>query len=172
MINESKEEVEYLMSKFYEYRILASEAGANGSDDEYKKFSEQAMEYYERAIAEMDADAADMTDHLSDEDKALPNKPLDEEFKRFQKLAGINEGIDAASLVGKYIDLSQNVGMSGYFPKTAQDVIDIMPKFQTPGFGIKVYDTDPGKANWGSGIYFVQPDGTLKYVRDNYDTSG
>ena len=94
------------------------------------------------------------------------------DLNRWNKLAGINEGMDVASLVGKYIDLSQNVGMSGYFPKTAQDVIDIMPKFQTPGFGIKIHDTDPGRANWGSGIYFVQPDGTLKYVRDNYDTSG
>jgi len=100
------------------------------------------------------------------------NKMENIDLNRWNKLAGINEAMDAASLVGKYIDLSQNVGMSGYFPKTAQDVIDIMPKFQIPGFGIKVYDTDPGKANWGSGIYFVEPDGTLKYVRDNYDTSG
>ena len=56
MINESKEEVEYLMGKFYEYRILAAEAGANGADQEYENFSKQAMDYYERAIAEMDKD--------------------------------------------------------------------------------------------------------------------
>ena len=91
---------------------------------------------------------------------------------RWAKLAGINEALDAQSLIGKYIDLSQNVTMSGYRPKTAQDVIDIMPKFTDPAFGIKILDTDPGRPNFGSGIYFVQPDGTLKYVRDNYDTSG
>ena len=126
MINESKEEVEYLMSKFYEYRILASEAGANGSDDEYKKFSEQAMEYYERAIAEMDADAADMTDHLSDEDKALPNKPLDEKktnninnkmeninLNRWSKLAGITENDNNAPVIKGNEDWEGSINQLG-----------------------------------------------------------
>ena len=93
-------------------------------------------------------------------------------LNRWAKLAGINEALDAQSLVGKYVDLSQNVGMSGYNPRTAQDVIDIMPKFTNPSFGIKVYDEDPGKARWGHGIYLVQPDGTLKTISTNYDTSG
>ena len=118
MINESKEEVEYLMGKFYEYRILAAEAGANGADQEYEDFSKQAMDYYERAIAEMDKDAADMTDHLSDEDKALPNKPMNE---RFEKLAGINESNlsliqvnpnRTLELIQMYIDNVSDGGMS------------------------------------------------------------
>jgi hypothetical protein len=94
------------------------------------------------------------------------------DLERWAKIAGINEEINSASLIGKYITLSQSVGMSGYHPKTAQDVIDIMPKFKTPGFGIKVHDIDPGKASFGNGIYLVQQDGSLKMVSNNYDTSG
>ena len=97
-------------------------------------------------------------------------KEINEE--RWLKLAGINEALDAQSLIGKYVTLSQSVGMSGYNPKTAQDVIDIMPKFTNPAFDIKIHDTDPGKASWGSAVYLIQQDGSLKTVSSNYDTSG
>jgi hypothetical protein len=132
-------------------------------------------------------------DELSDKDKAMIKKYEDEEkeqedsetnkidakmyresvdLNRWAKLAGINEALDAQSLIGKYVTLSQNVSMSGYNPKTAQDVIDIMPKFTNPAFGIKIHDTDPGKASWGSAVYLIQQDGSLKTVSSNYDTSG
>jgi hypothetical protein len=100
------------------------------------------------------------------------NKMKDINLNRWAKLAGINEALDAQSLIGKYVTLSQNVSMSGYNPKTAQDVIDIMPKFTNPAFGIKIHDTDPGKASWGSAVYLIQQDGSLKTVSSNYDTSG
>jgi hypothetical protein len=200
--------IKFLMDKFYEYRTLAMDPTIN--DQATKLYLDKASEYYARAQEAIDEIEPDNTDHLSDEDKALPNEPLsdrdkvmidkyeDEEanreinkidadmyresknnnkmnevdLNRWTKLAGINEGMDAASLVGKYITLSQNVGMSGYHPKIAQDVIDIMPKFQTPGFGIKVHDTDPGRASFGNAVYLVQQDGSLKMVSNNYDTSG
>ena len=207
--------IKFLMDKYYEYRTLAMDPTIN--DQATKLYLDKASEYYARAQDAMDEIEPDNTDHLSDEDKALPNVSLadqeaelsdrdkamidkyeDEEanreiskidadmyresknnnkmneidLKRWTKLAGINEGMDATSLMGKYITLSQNVGMSGYQPKTAQDVIDIMPKFQTPGFGIKVHDTDPGRASFGNAVYLVQQDGSLKMVSNNYDTSG
>jgi hypothetical protein len=219
--------IKFLMDKFYEYRTLAMDPTIN--DQATKLYLDKASEYYARAQEAMDEIEPDNTDHLSDEDKALPNKSLadqenesnndnntnemdtkkedelsdkdkamikkyeDEEkeqedsetnkidakmyresvdLNRWAKLAGINEALDAQSLIGKYVTLSQNVSMSGYNPKTAQDVIDIMPKFTNPAFGIKIHDTDPGKASWGSAVYLIQQDGSLKTVSSNYDTSG
>lgn len=146
MINESKEEVEYLMDKFYEYRILAAEAGANGADKEYEDFSKQAMEYYERAIAEMDKDAADMTDHLSDEDKALPNKPMNE---RFEKLAGIKEqstDFDTYQ-VGDQIELDPKYFEAYQFPDGYTGVVKYIDKAdyadETPVYTVKLKNIDP-----------------------------
>ena len=221
------EYIQYCLEQYREYTILASDPTNN--DQAAKLYSDKASEYYARAQEAMDEIEPDMTDHLSDEDKALPNKSLaDQEaelnnnnntnemdtkkedelsdkdkamikkyedekkeqedsetnkidakmyresvdLNRWAKLAGINEALDAQSLIGKYVTLSQSVGMSGYHPKTAQDVIDIMPKFTNPAFGIKIHDTDPGKASWGSAVYLIQQDGSLKTVSSNYDTSG
>lgn len=241
------EYIQYCLERYREYRILAADPTINAQAT--KLYSDKASDYYAQAQEAMDEIEPDMTDHLSDEDKALPNVSLADQEKelnnkntnemftkqsrqydqwaddndklkakkaakaaelsdkdkamikkheddekeqedsemnkidadmyresidleRWAKLAGINEGMDATSLMGKYITLSQNVGMSGYHPKTAQEVIDIMPKFQTPGFGIKVHDTDPGRASFGNAVYLVQQDGSLKMVSDNYDTSG
>jgi hypothetical protein len=221
------EYIQYCLERYREYTILAMDPSIN--DQATKLYLEKASDYYARAQEAMDEIEPDMTDHLSDEDKALPNKSLadqeaelnnnnntnemdtkkedelsdkdkamikkyeDEEkeqedsetnkidakmyresvdLNRWAKLAGINEALDAQSLIGKYVTLSQSVGMSGYNPKTAQDVIDIMPKFTNPAFGIKIHDTDPGKASWGSAVYLIQQDGSLKTVSSNYDTSG
>ena len=241
------EYIQYCLEQYREYRILASDPTINSQAA--KLYLEKASDYYARAQEAMDEIEPDMTDHLSDEDKALPNKSLadqenelnnentnemltkqyrqfekwaddsdkvkankakmdaelsDEDkatikkyeddkeeqensetnkidaamyresvdLNRWAKLAGINEALDAQSLIGKYVTLSQSVGMSGYHPKTAQDVIDIMPKFTNPLFGIKIHDTDPGRASWGSAVYLIQQDGSLKMVSDNYDTSG
>jgi len=219
------EYIQYCMEQYREYTILAMDPTINSQAT--KLYLEKASDYYARAQEAMDEIEPDMTDHLSDEDKALPNKSLadqeaelnnntnemdtkkedelsdkdkamikkyeDEEkeqedsetnkidakmyresvdLNRWAKLAGINEALDAQSLIGKYVTLSQSVGMSGYNPKTAQDVIDIMPKFTNPAFGIKIHDTDPGKASWGSAVYLIQQDGSLKTVSSNYDTSG
>jgi hypothetical protein len=218
--------IQYCLDQYYEYRTLAMDPTIN--DQATKLYLDKASEYYARAQEAMDEIEPDITDHLSDEDKALPNVSLadqeneinnkntnemdtkkedelsdkdkamikkyeDEEkeqedsetnkidakmyresvdLNRWAKLAGINEALDAQSLIGKYVTLSQNVSMSGYNPKTAQDVIDIMPKFTNPAFGIKIHDTDPGKASWGSAVYLIQQDGSLKTVSSNYDTSG
>lgn len=238
------EYIQYCLEKYREYRILATDPTIN--DQATKLYLDKASEYYARAQEAMDKIEPDMTGHLSDEDKALPNNSLadqenklnnkntnemftkqsrqydqwaddndklkakkvgelsdkdksmikkyeDEEkeqedseinkidakmyresvdLNRWAKLAGINEEINPTSLIGKYITLSQNVGMSGYHPKTAQEVIDIMPKFKNPAFGVKIHDTDPGKASFGNAVYLVQQDGSLKMVSNNYDTSG
>jgi hypothetical protein len=218
--------IQYCLDRYYEYRTLAMDPTINAQAT--KLYSDKASDYYAQAQEAMDEIEPDNTDHLSDEDKALPNVSLadqeneinnkntnemdtkkedelsdkdkamikkyeDEEkeqedsetnkidakmyresvdLNRWAKLAGINEALDAQSLIGKYVTLSQNVSMSGYNPKTAQDVIDIMPKFTNPAFGIKIHDTDPGKASWGSAVYLIQQDGSLKTVSSNYDTSG
>jgi len=158
-------------------------------------FTKQARQYDQWADDndKLKANKAKKDAELSDKDKAMIDKYEDEEkeqedsetnkidakmyresvdLNRWAKLAGINEEMDSTSLIGKYVTLSQSVGMSGYNPKTAQDVIDIMPKFKNPAFGIKIHDTDPGKASWGSAVYLVQQDGSLKIVSSNYDTSG
>lgn len=80
MINENESEVEYLMSKFYEYRNLAAEAIANGAKEEAANFNKQAMEYYERA---MDLEVANMSNSdLSPEDQAMVDDYEEEEANR------------------------------------------------------------------------------------------
>lgn len=69
--------IKYCMDQFYEYRTLAMDPTINSQAT--KLYLDKASEYYARAQEAMDEIAPDNTDHLSDEDKALPNKPLDEE---------------------------------------------------------------------------------------------
>ena len=68
--------IKFLMDKFYEYRTLAMDPTIN--DQATKLYLDKASEYYARAQEAIDEIEPDNTDHLSDEDKALPNKPLDE----------------------------------------------------------------------------------------------
>jgi hypothetical protein len=68
--------IKFLMDKFYEYRTLAMDPTIN--DQATKLYLDKASEYYARAQEAMDEIEPDNTDHLSDEDKALPNVPLDE----------------------------------------------------------------------------------------------
>jgi hypothetical protein len=68
--------IKYCMDQYYEYRTLAMDPTIN--DQATKLYLEKASEYYARAQEAMDAIEPDNTDHLSDEDKALPNVPLDE----------------------------------------------------------------------------------------------
>jgi hypothetical protein len=70
------EYIQYCLEQYREYRILAADPTIN--DQASKLYSEKAMDYYARAQEAMDEIEPDMTDHLSDEDKSLPNKPLDE----------------------------------------------------------------------------------------------
>ena len=172
-INEGKEEVEYLMGKFYEYRMLAAEAGANGAKDEYKDFSDRAMEYYERAMGEIDKDAPDMTEHLSDEDKALPNKPLsasdqamvddyeeeeanrevprnyDSMYERFQKLANIKESsMDFDTYkIGDKIELNPKYFEAYQFPEGYTGVVKYIDKAdyadETPVYTVALKNIDP-----------------------------
>jgi hypothetical protein len=88
------EYIQYCLERYREYRILAADPTIN--DQAAKLYSEKAMDYYVRAQEAMDEIEPDMTDHLSDEDKALPNKSLaDQEaeamYERFEKLAGLKE---------------------------------------------------------------------------------
>jgi hypothetical protein len=68
--------IKFLMDKFYEYRTLAMDPTIN--DQATKLYLDKASEYYARAQDAMDEIEPDNTDRLSDEDKALPNVPLDE----------------------------------------------------------------------------------------------
>jgi hypothetical protein len=68
--------IKFLMDKFYEYRTLAMDPTIN--DQATKLYLDKASEYYARAQEAIDEIEPDNTDHLSDEDKALPNVPLDE----------------------------------------------------------------------------------------------
>jgi len=71
--------IKFLMDKFYEYRTLAMDPTIN--DQATKLYLDKASEYYARAQDAMDEIEPDNTDHLSDEDKALPNKPLSDRDK-------------------------------------------------------------------------------------------
>jgi hypothetical protein len=68
--------IQYCLDRYYEYRTLAMDPTIN--DQATKLYSEKASDYYARAQEAMDEIEPDNTDHLSDEDKALPNVPLDE----------------------------------------------------------------------------------------------
>jgi hypothetical protein len=68
--------IQYCLDQYYEYRTLAMDPTIN--DQATKLYLEKASEYYARAQDAMDEIEPDNTDHLSDEDKALPNVPLDE----------------------------------------------------------------------------------------------
>jgi hypothetical protein len=68
--------IKFLMDKFYEYRMLAADPTIN--DQATKLYLDKASEYYARAQEEIDKIEPDNNSHLSDEDKALPNVPLDE----------------------------------------------------------------------------------------------
>lgn len=134
MINESKEEVEYLMGKFYEYRMLAAEAGANGANAEYKDFSDQAMEYYERAMGQMDADAAEaerndkMVDDYEEDEanreinkmdadmyrESKNNNEMNEvDLNRWSKLAGITENDNNAPVIKGNEDWEGSINQLG-----------------------------------------------------------
>jgi hypothetical protein len=70
------EYIQYCLERYREYTILAMDPTIN--DQATKLYLDKASEYYARAQEAMDEIEPDMTDHLSDEDKALPNVPLDE----------------------------------------------------------------------------------------------
>jgi hypothetical protein len=70
------EYIQYCMERYREYTILAMDPTIN--DQATKLYLEKASDYYARAQEAMDEIEPDNTDHLSDEDKALPNVPLDE----------------------------------------------------------------------------------------------
>ena len=76
------EYIQYCLERYREYRILAMDPTNN--DQATKLYLEKASEYYARAQEAMDEIQPDMTDHLSDEDKALPNKSLaDQEAEKY-----------------------------------------------------------------------------------------
>ena len=68
------EYIQYCLERYREYTILAMDPSIN--DQATKLYLEKASDYYARAQEAMDEIEPDMTDHLSDEDKALPNKSL------------------------------------------------------------------------------------------------
>lgn len=68
--------IQYCLDQYYEYRTLAMDPTIN--DQATKLYLDKASEYYARAQEAIDEIEPDNTDHLSDEDKALPNVPLDE----------------------------------------------------------------------------------------------
>jgi hypothetical protein len=66
--------IQYCLDQYYEYRTLAMDPTIN--DQATKLYLDKASEYYARAQDAMDEIEPDNTDHLSDEDKALPNVSL------------------------------------------------------------------------------------------------
>jgi hypothetical protein len=68
------EYIQYCMEQYREYTILAMDPTINSQAT--KLYLEKASDYYARAQEAMDEIEPDNTDHLSDEDKALPNVSL------------------------------------------------------------------------------------------------
>jgi len=161
----------YCMEKFYEYRTLAMDPTI--TDAARNLYAEKAMDYYERAQAAMDEIAPDMTDHLSDEDKALPNKPLsardqamvddyeeeeanrevprnyDSMYERFQKLANIKESsMDFDTYkVGDQIELNPKYFEAYQFPEGYTGVVKYIDKAdyadETPVYTVALKNIDP-----------------------------
>lgn len=100
MINEEMspgDYVKFLMDKFYEYRMLAADPTLTTQAS--KLYLDKASEYYARAQEEIDKTAPDMTDHLSDEDKALPNVPMNENNEN-------NKNMNTEDIIQKLIDMA------------------------------------------------------------------
>ena len=68
------EYIKYCLEQYREYTILAMDPTINSQAT--KLYLEKASDYYARAQEAMDEIEPDNTDHLNDEDKALPNKSL------------------------------------------------------------------------------------------------
>ena len=66
--------IQYCLERYREYTILAMDPTINSQAT--KLYLDKASDYYARAQEAMDEIEPDNTDHLSDEDKALPNKSL------------------------------------------------------------------------------------------------
>jgi len=66
--------IQYCLDQYYEYRTLAMDPTINAQAT--KLYLDKASEYYARAQEAIDEIEPDNTDHLSDEDKALPNVSL------------------------------------------------------------------------------------------------
>jgi hypothetical protein len=160
----------YCMEKFYEYRTLAMDPTI--TDAARNLYAEKAMNYYERAQAAMDEIAPDNTDHLSDEDKALPNKPLsardqamvddyeeeeanrevprnyDSMYERFQKLANIKESsMDFDTYkVGDKIELNPKYFEAYQFPEGYTGVVKYIDKAdyadETPVYTVTLKNID------------------------------
>lgn len=161
MINENESEVEYLMSKFYEYRNLAAEAVANGAKEEAADFNKQAMEYYERA---MDLEVANMSNSdLSPEDQAMIDKYEDEEanrevprdyasmYERFEKLAGLKEEYSSTDFdtykIGDQIELDPKYFVAFEFPEGYVGTVKYINQAdyadETPVYTVKLKNIDP-----------------------------
>ena len=69
--------IQYCLDQYYEYRTLAMDLTIN--DQATKLYLDKASEYYARAQDAMDEIEPNNTDHLSDEDKALPNVSLSDQ---------------------------------------------------------------------------------------------
>ena len=161
----------YCMEKFYEYRTLAMDPTI--TDAARTLYGEKAMDYYERAQAAMDEIAPDNTDHLSNEDKALPNVPLsardqamvddyeeeeanrevprnyDSMYERFQKLANIKESSTDFDTykVGDQIELDPKYFEAYQFPEGYIGVVKYIDKAdyadETPVYTVKIKNIDP-----------------------------
>jgi hypothetical protein len=177
MINESKEEVEYLMGKFYEYRMLAAEAGTNGADAEYKDFSDRAMEYYERAMNQMDTDAAEterndqmVADYEEDDanremnkmdadmyrESKNNNKMNEVELNRWAKLAGINEDYKGnEEWEGSINALKKDDNPAG-FAEMADIILSKYPNEGGSTYRMEVYHNNDGVATGTSGGFAIE----------------
>ena len=144
------EYIQYCLERYREYRILAADPTIN--DQAAKLYSEKAMDYYVRAQEAMDEIEPDMTDHLSDEDKALPNVPMNElNTNRWAKLAGINEEYSSTDFdtykIGDKIELDPKYFTAFEMPDGYVGVVKYIDKAdyadETPVYTVKLKNIDP-----------------------------
>jgi hypothetical protein len=83
------EYIQYCLEQYREYRILAADPTINAQAT--KLYLDKASEYYTQAQEAMDEIEPDMTDHLSDEDKALPNVSLADQENELNNNNNTNE---------------------------------------------------------------------------------
>jgi hypothetical protein len=153
--------IQYCLDQYYEYRTLAMDPTIN--DQATKLYLDKASEYYARAQEAMDEIEPDMTDHLSDEDKAMIDDYEEEEanrevprdyasmYERFEKLAGLKESYTVISpedyKEGDKVEIDTKYYPEHQFPEGTNGIISSVDKADyaddTPVFTVKIKNIDP-----------------------------
>ena len=155
------EYIKYCMEQYREYTILAMDPTINSQAT--KLYLEKASDYYARAQEAMDEIEPDNTDHLSDEDKALPNVPMNElDTNRWAKLAGINEDVEDTNWEG-YIDSLIKDDKPKGFAEMHKIILAKYPNVGRNDYGMFVDYDENGSVKYADGNFADEGSGSIDF---------